>query len=191
MMTTRLGYPNFYGPFKKFHVTLFSNHETGLVVKLLVYSQGSRAKVLKHLWLKYLYDELTKDEMKLFLACSETLRSEIKVAALRAVLIFGKKEVRRRLEQCPFLPLGEQISRTSYQGSKGLDVEISTITRNLTRVPKFSGWIRSSSSKDRKRIHKRSGDTEPLAIIENDYEDIVFDWYHYLSSSEFSILPSR
>lgn len=188
-MTASPGFPKFRGAFKKFSLSISINHETGVDRRLLVFSQGSRAKVVEFLWLKYLWDELTKKEFELFLAFPETINSEIKVAALRAVLILGKRRVRKQLSECPFLSEKERPTRIRYQGFKRLDVEISDFTRSLRRVPKFSGWIRSSSAKDSKRRQGGPSFLEPLAIIENDYEDKVFDWYTYLTVVEFTLVP--
>jgi len=187
MKTARPGTPRFSGSFKTFSVVTSSNREKGTENRLLVHSQGSRAKVANYLWLKYLWDELSKEEMYLFLMLSETLNSEIKVAALRAVLILGKKVVRERLNtgltrlhQSPF-------TREQYQGYKRLDVEIHRISRNLKKVPKFSGWIRSSSSKGSKRGHGGPSFLEPLAIYDNDYNDERFDWYNYLTVGDLDV----
>ena len=186
-MIARPGIPRFSGSFKTFSVSKSTNRETGTDIRLLVYSQGSRAKVVEYLWLKFLWDELTKQEFELFLILPETLNSEVKIAVLRSLLIHRKKVIRERLVTVQELLGLKSSSRTRYQGYKRLDVEIKQITRRLTRVPKFSGWIRSSSQKGTKRP---GGPRllEPLAIIENDYEEKEFDWYSYLTVGELEIL---
>jgi len=189
-MTARTKFPKFLGPFKSFSISLFTNREQGTESRLYVYSQGSRTKVLEFLWLKYLWDELSRQEYRLFIASSEVLNSEIKIAALRAVLIFGKKKIRERLCNCPFLAEEELPTRIRYQGFKRLDVEIQEISRSLPRVPKYSGWIKSSSAKDSKKSRGPRG-LEPLAISENDYEDKIFDWYNYLTVDEFLPLSGK
>jgi hypothetical protein len=178
--------PKFHGPFRSFRIGLNTNREKGTQDNFVVYSQGSRHSVQKYLWLKFLWDELTKEEWKLFLAMPETLKSEIKYSALRAVLLIGKKEIRNRLINCPFLDDQDRPYRNRYQGIKGLEVEIHNESRKLPKVPKFSGWIKSSSAVGRKSSKKSPVFTEPLGIIENDYETIVFDWYYYLTVGELS-----
>lgn len=182
MKTARPGLPRFQGPFKAFSVSLSTNREKGTDDRLLVYSQGSRAKVHEYLWLKHLWDELTKEEMKLFLTMPETLKSEMKFGALRALLLLPKKKVRQKLVDSPLIPESERPTRLRYLGFKRLDVEILRITRSLRKVPKFSGWIRSSSAVGSKRRPGGPSYLEPLAIIENDYIDNVFDWFTYLLS---------
>lgn len=118
--------------------------------------------------------------MKLFLTLPENLRDEMKFAALRAVLLFPKKVIRDRINLV-LRRLGEkEFLREQYLGYKRLDVEIYEITRRLPRVPKFSGWIKSSSAVGSKHPQGPSF-LEPLAIIENDYEDCIFDWYTNLT----------
>jgi hypothetical protein len=187
-MTARPGLPRFGGPFKSFSVSRSSNRETGVESRLLVYSQGSRAKVVELLWLKLLWDELTKKEFELFLILPETLNSEIKIAFLRTLLLQGKRVTRERLNRAQEF-LGLQVSsRERYQGFKRLDVEIYEFTRRLPRVPKFSGWVRSLSAVGSKRSSRGPSFLEPLAIIENDYEDEKFSWYEVLTVGDLVIL---
>lgn len=188
-MTARPGLPRFRGPFKSFSVSVQTNRETGIDSRLLVYSQGSRAKVVQYLWLKCLWDELSREEMELFLILPEILNSEMKFGALRASLSIGKKKVRQKLVEAPFLTDKERPHRLSYLGFKRLDVEIYGFTRKLPRVPKFSGWVKSSSAVGSKRSGGPSF-LDPLAVIENDYVDSKFDWYLYLTVDDQSLFPS-
>lgn len=181
MKTARPGIPRFEGPFKTFSVALFSDREKGIETRLLVYSQGSRAAVNRYLWLKFLWDELTRDEFKLFLALPETLNDEMKYATLRVVLLFPKKVIRERLNRILERLKEDNFPRESYLGYKRLDVEIHEITRRLPRVPKFSGWIKSSSAVGSKKSSRGPSYLEPLAILEDDYSEEIFDWYHCLS----------
>jgi hypothetical protein len=185
-MTARPRFPKFQGPFKSFSVSLFTNREKGTESRLIVYSQGSRTVVSNYLWLKFLWDELTKEEMTLFLTLSETLKSEIKYAALRATLIKGKRYVRNKLIQSSLIPESESPTKIRYQGYKRVDIEIHNETRNLPKVPKFSGWVKSGSAIGSKRRPGGPSYLEPLAIIENDYADIVFDWYNYLTVDDLN-----
>jgi hypothetical protein len=190
MSTARPGFPRFGGPFKTFSVSVSTNRESGTDSRLLVYSQGSRAVVSEYLWLKFLWDELSRKEMELFLLLPETLRSEIKISALRAVLLLGKRVVRERLIHFPaYLTEKDCPSRERYLGYKRLDVEIYDLTRSLPKVPKFSGWVRSSSSVGSKRSSRGPSFLEPLAIQENDYEDFKFDWYNYLTVGDEFLYP--
>lgn len=186
-MIARPSLPRFTGPFKSFTVSISTDREKGTESRFLVYSQGSRVKVLEYLWLKFLWDELTKEEFQLFILAPETLNSEIKVAALRALLIIGKKELRTRLNKMEKFLMLKTSSKERYQGYKRLNVEIHRITRNLPKVRKFSGYVRSLSATG----SKRSGgprELEPLAINEYDYDEKIVDWYTLLTVGEIEFL---
>jgi hypothetical protein len=143
--------------------------------------------VVEYLWLKFLWDELTRKEMELFLSMSETVKSELKYAALRATTILGKRHVRQRILECPFLP-GPSPSRERYQGYlSSLDVEIHDFTRRLPKVTKYSGYVKSSSAVGSKRP-PGSSFLDPLIIIDYDYTEISFDWYNYLTVGDHNRL---
>lgn len=177
-MTPRPRKPRFSGGFKTFTVSVSTNREKGTDSRLCVFSQGSRAKVIEYLWLKWIWDELSKDEMKLVYASSEFLTG-VKQAALRAVFITGKRKVREKLLSSP---IKEEISKTRYQGFKRLDIEIYEFQRSLPKVPKFSGYVRNASSVGSKRSSGgTSVDLSPLDIIEDDYNFESFNWYTFLT----------
>lgn len=182
-MTAGPGFPRFRGSYRTIRITVSTNREKGTKENFLVYSQGSRGAIQKYLWYKFLWDELTKQEMELFLIMPETISDPLKFGALRALLILGKKKVRDRIVTTPFLDEKDKPTRIKYQGIKGLRIEISREIRKLPKVPKFSGWIRSSSAKGSKRPGGPSF-LEPLAIREDDYSEFSFDWYSFLTVGE-------
>jgi hypothetical protein len=98
-------------------------------------------------------------------------------------------KTRKRLNYLLILFGKETFLRTQYQGFKRLDVEIQRITRSLRRVPKFSGWVRSIAAIGKNRPGGPSF-LEPLAIMENDYED-KFDWYYHLTVGESGSFPVK
>lgn len=179
--------PRFSGGFKKFTVGKFTNYEQGTESRLLVYSQGSRAKVAEKLWLKFLWDELTKKEFELFLLLPEIVGSEIKQSALRAVLILPKRVVRERVNKWESFFGLTQSSKERYQGFKRLDVEIHDFTRRLPKVTKYSGYVASPSSVGSKRSLGYSSEilesTEFIEEILNS-ENNVLDWYRLLTVAE-------
>ena len=179
-MKARPGKPRFKGGFKTFSISISTNREKGTDSRLRVYSQGSRAVVVEYLWLKYLWDELSKDEWRLFYNLSELIDDDIKVSALRAIMIVGKKKVRERLNNMLSHLQMKTFPRELYLGYKRLDVEIQEESRSLPKVPKFSGWIRSASAVGTKSSRGPSH-LEPLAIHYDDYSDVKFDWYSFLT----------
>lgn len=179
-MKARPGKPRFKGGFKTFSISISTNREKGTDSRLRVYSQGSRAVVVEYLWLKYLWDELSKDEWRLFYNLSELIDDDIKISALRAIMIVGKKKVRERLNNMLSHLQMKTFPRERYLGYKRLDVEIQEESRSLPKVPKFSGWIRSASAVGTKSSRGPSH-LEPLAIHYDDYSDVKFDWYSFLT----------
>lgn len=188
-MKARPGIPRFSGGFKTFSISISTNREKGTDSRLRVYSQGSRAVVARYLWLKYLWDELSRDEWRLFYNMSELIDDDIKVSALRAIMIVGKRKVRDRLNNMLLHLKMETFTREQYQGYKRLDVEIREESRSLPKVPKFSGWIRSASAVGSKSSRGPSH-LEPLAIQLDDYSDVKFDWYSFLTVGDPGFFPN-
>lgn len=184
-MTTRSGIPRFAGGFKTFSVSQFNDREKGTESRLFVYSQGSRPKVHKFLWLKLLWNELNKQEWELFLSMPETLNSEMIYSSLRAINFQGKRITRRRLIEAPFVDEKDKPTYDRYRGFMRLKVEISREIRSLPKVPKFSGYIKSASAVGTKTSRKSSF-LDLMIVNEEDYKlDIVFDWFSYLTIGEY------
>jgi hypothetical protein len=175
-MKARPSKPRFTGGFKTFSVSVSINRENRVEGRLFVFSQGSRTKVLEYLWLKHLWDELSRLEFKL-LILSGVLNSDLKFDCMKAINKQGKKATRERLQV--FFPDGE-YSRERYQGFKRLDVEIYEYQRSLPKTPKFSGWIRTASAKGTKRPSGGSSYLETLTSTEYIIVDRI-DWYELLT----------
>lgn len=175
-MKARPSKPRFAGGFKTFSVSISINRETRVERRLFVYSQGSRTKVLEYLWLKHLWDELSRLEYQL-LILSGILNSDLKFNCMKAINKQGKKKTRERLQV--LFPEGT-YSRERYQGFKRLDVEIYEFQRSLRRTKKFSGWIRSASAKGSKRSPGGSSYLETLTSTEYVVEKKI-DWYSLLT----------
>jgi hypothetical protein len=180
-MTARSGLPRFSGGFKSFSVTQFTDREKGTESRLFVYSQGSRIKVHRYLWLKYLWNELTRNEWMLFLIMPETLNSEIIYNSLRAINIKGKRAIRQKLIATPHIKEEDKPTYERYRGFLRLDVEIHLEFRSLPKVPKFSGYVKSSSAVGSKNSTGKSSYLDLMAINSEDYSVHVFDWFTYLT----------
>ena len=174
--------PSFGGGFNRFKIRISTNQEKGTQDYFVVLSQGKRHVFSKYIWYKFMYDNLTKQEELIFYSLPEILNSEFKIQALRACLRTGKKVIRKRIEELPLIPDSERISYLTYQGLRGnTQYDLSLREGKLPKPPKFSGWIKSSSSKDRKSSPKGSV-MDPLNIILEDFvEEKNFDWFLYLT----------
>lgn len=182
-MDTRPGIPRFKGSFQTFRVIFNTNRETGLEESLFVFSQGARIKVHRYLWLKFLWNELTKDEWLLFISMPETLNSDIYYNALRAINKVGKKKVRNRLITTPYIEDRDKPTKDRYRGYRCIDVEIFYDRRRLPKVPKFSGYVKSSSQVGSKRPQKSSF-LDLIIPTGEDYSERIFDWFTYLTVGE-------
>lgn len=174
--------PSFGGGFNRFKIRISTNQEKGTQDYFVVLSQGKRHVFSKYLWYKFMYDNLSKQEELIFYSLPEILNSEFKIQALRACLRTGKKVIRKRIEELPLIPDSERISYLTYQGLRGnTQYDLSLREGKLPKPPKFSGWIKSSSSKDRKSSSKGSV-MDPLNIILEDFvEEKNIDWFLYLT----------
>lgn len=186
-MTARSGLPRFSGGFQSFSVSFNEDRENGVDSRLFVYSQGSRPKVHIYLWLKLLWNELTKDEWLLFLSMTETFpkSSEMIYDSLRAINFQGKRKTRQRLIQSPICPKLYKPDYDRYRGFMRLNVEISRETRRLPKPPKFSGYIKSASAVGSKRSSGKSSYLDLMAINCEDYNEVVFNWFSYLTIVEY------
>lgn len=175
-MKVRPSLPRFSGSFKTFTVSISSNRETGVEDRYFVFSQGSRSKVLNYLWLKLLWDELSRKEIRLLMLTD--LQSDLNFAILRSINSKGKKATRQRLNQ---IFSDGSYSRERYQGFKRLDVEIYEFQSYLPKLPKFSGWIRSASATGSKR--QSGGSSDLLDTLTNIEFEVVnkIDWYYLLT----------
>lgn len=178
-MTAGPGFPRFFGGFKTFSISISTNREKGIIESLKVYSSGARSATHRYLWLKFLWDQLTKEEWNLFIMMPETLNDDLMYSAIRAMLITSKKEVRGRIMSHP-ISYEKKFHRSSYQGIKGMRLETHKESRRLAKVPKFSGYVKSASAIGSKS-RKSPSFLEPLAINEDDYSDFSFNWYSYLT----------
>jgi len=188
MVTVRFK-PNFNGPFFSWKVNFSTNREKGISENFVVFSSGRRHSVLKYLWLKLVWDELSQIEFHLLISTPEFLNDDKKVGFLRARLTTNKKILRGRLLQMEDF-LGEELSnRETYRGMKIMKIDIQKDSIRLAKVPKFSGYVKSISA-----IGK--GKQRGAILIEPVPEVFVEDreplnWYEVLSVGEFSLLSQR
>lgn len=174
--------PSFGGAFHRFKIRISTNQEKGTQDYFIVLSQGRRHTFSKYLWYKFLFDNLSKEEEEIFFHLPEIINNPFKIQVLRACIKLGKKTIRKKLENFPLIPPNEKVSRKKYQGIHGnTRYDLSRRVGKLPKPPKFSGWIRNSSSKDRKSFSKGSV-MDPLNLLLEDFvEEQNFDWFLYLT----------
>lgn len=154
-----------------------------------MYSSGSREAVREYLWLKFLWNQLSKVEYTLFLmSLKET--EEKKWSTMKLMQINSKKVIRRRLNHWETL-LGEKVSsKERLQGYFRIRIEIREETRRLPRPPKFSGYIKSPSAAGSKRQLVRQLLDE--MVVGEEYIDVEkVSWYNLLSVESVSLFLGR
>lgn len=169
-------FPRFSGSFHTWRSTIFIDQENSLSFNFLVFSKGKREAVKRFLFLKLLWDNLSVIEYELFL----TLLSD-KDAMLWSFLKFlnyvPKSILRRKILVATRLLLIEVPTRESYIGYRGMCIEIQKETRRLKKAKKFSGYIKSLSSRG-----KNSGEQgiepyspSPADFVDNIDQDSLWD----------------
>ena len=184
--------PRFSGSFFTWRATLSVDRNKGLQRNLLVFSSGKRAAITKFLWLKFLWNELTRTEFELFLmTLTESKRDEKKWAFLKALSLYPKKVLRKRLIAIEAL-YGEDISsRDSYLGYLGMSIEIHLEIRRLPAVTKYSGYVRSPSSVGSKRKSSLSDILSEATQTDEIYIEENMNWYDLLSVGSISLFSAR
>jgi len=174
--------PRFSGGFKTTTIVFSTDHESGVVGKLVVYSKGARLTVFKYLWLKFLWDQLTRQEYLLLISFPEAINNEKVYNYFRVINQIPKKIARRNLLRAErFLGL-EESSRERYQGIKGLVVEIHYRLDSLPKPPKFSGYVKTPSSvgsKSRGGSSFLETTTDPDEIMKSLLEPM--NWFQLLT----------
>jgi len=140
-----------------------------------------------------LWNELTKSEWELFLAMPESLNNEMIYGTLRSINFQGKRKTRQKLLTGPAEIESDYIpTHDRYRGYQRLDVEIQAGTTSLPKVPKFSGYVKSSSAVGSKHQQTKSSYLDLMTINSEDYNEIEFDWFSYLTVDEsIAFFPRR
>jgi hypothetical protein len=126
---------------------------------------------VRALFLKWLWNELTRIEFMFLFDTPEFHSSPYMCACVNIASKLGKKEVRKRIEWIHnFLGVNPNLSHSAYIGSHSLRILISQEINELPRTPKYTGWARHQ------RVAKGSkGSTTPLSwtlLTEPDTVDI-------------------
>jgi len=181
--------PRFKGRFITTKVRLTSDHEKGMEMRLIVYSKGSRSAIVKYLWLKFLWDQLTRSEFLLFISLPEVLNNGMMFNYLSVINTIPKKIARRNLNKVEE-KLGLEISsREKYQGIKDLGIEIYQETRNLPKPPKFSGYVKTPSSVGTKSS-RGSSFLETTTNVDEIMKSLIepINWYKLITVGPDSLL---
>jgi len=156
----------------------------GESVRWIVISSGKRTTLFKFLFLKWLWDELTSQELTFFLTLPETLSSREFIACARARASgLPKGAIRARLNGWLNLVGLKPLSRSRYESMKGIRYVLGEVV--LTDIPakKYSGWVRHQN--DQGSLRKNS-------IFELDHQEftefVEIDLFNVISVGIVEIL---
>jgi hypothetical protein len=175
--------PIFKGRFFTFSVSIFVNQEKRFENRFLVFSSGKREAVINYLWCKHVWDQLPKIEFELMLLLLRP-QDYKKWSFLKLQNEFSKKELRKKLLLAEHELEGKMTTRQMYLGIKDLGIEIQKDLRNLSKTKKFSGYIKSLSSRGKSKGGEKG--IEPLSSDPSTYivdEDQNLLWEHRLRPS--------
>ena len=176
--------PEFRGRFFRYTVNRQTNQERCFKEDFLVFSTGKRGALIQFLWLKNLWDELTREEFALFISFPEVLRNEKMVAFLQASISYPKGLIRNRLIKYEKLHNQQISSRSSYQGMKSMRFEIHRIQKKLPKTKPYSGYVKTPSavgSKSPRKIPFLESPSQTVEFIES------INWFFLLTVGEIAL----
>lgn len=115
----------------------------GFKRRWIVLSQGKRSSVVEALFLKWLWQELTRIELMFLLDTDQFHNSPYMEACFRIANVLGKKGLRQRIRRIQeFFPEIPPFSHDRFIGFRSLTIEISQEISELPPVQKYTGWAR-------------------------------------------------
>jgi hypothetical protein len=177
-------FPRFKGRFFTFRAVVLVDQENRVQSSLLVFSSGKREVVKRYLWLKHVWDQLTRIEYELFILLL-TDKDHKEWSFLKLQTEFSKAELRFSLINSEILNGDDRLSlRESYLGIKNIHIEIQREIRILPKTKKFSGYIKSLASRGKSKGAEKG--IEPLSADPSTYivdEDQFLLWESRLKPS--------
>lgn len=166
------------GGFFTFKITVSTDREKATAERLLVISSGRLTSFENLIFGKWLWDELTLEELELFLALPSTLTNPVSFACLRARSKgIPKKLIRERLGKFP-LRLSFP-SREQYISYNRMFVTVERQLLSLPKVPKYSGYSRHHNDKgsiNPYTLEDTFNPPEAYVPSVNCFEDFILDF---------------
>lgn len=164
--------------FRKFLVSYSIDQEKLVLRYFSVISSGKRNKLLKLLFNKWIWDELSQEEYSLLFSLPEFFQHKVVMSAFRALQLVSKKILRERIKKLDSL-IGIDIflDHNSYYGMLGnLLISFSKGERKLPRTQKYSGYTRHYKDHGSLRIGSFE---EPLSLSEDEFceENFFYEYF--------------
>lgn len=177
---------SFRGPLITFPILISVDREKAVLRRWIVFSQGKRSVLVRYLFGKLLWDELSSFEKRILFSLPEITNDITIFLSLKALnLGISKRDLRKRLELSPFPEL-KFISRQQYLSIKGrVQFFFKLEEINLRKTRKFSGYTKHHRDKGTLGIEREFYFSELLDPYENVSEEILLS---YLSVGSISLL---
>lgn len=187
-LSRKLNLPN-RGSIRTFKITVSTNRETRKDERFLLFSSGKIGTIIRALFGKWLWDELTEEEMTLFHALPGVLADPCIFACLRArALGIPKSKIRERLETVPFsVSFPSHRQYVSLIGGLFLLVVRQEVNRSKSQP--YSGWARHHNDKGSLRSSMVETFTPPEILeptVSN--EKLILD---FLTTGEIEFFAGR
>lgn len=146
-----------------------------------IISSGRLTALKKFLFLKWLWDELSREELSLFLDLPGIL-SDPKIFACLKARADGtpKGVIRNRLVEAEKLLLLKPHDRLSYEGIKTLHLSFFKIESTAPRTKKYTGWARHHNDQGTLPGVRPDGLTLPYSPL----SDVEKLWFSIISVGE-------
>lgn len=172
---------------------LTTNREQGYAVVAIVISRGKRSTYIRYLKSKFLFANLSKIEMRIFLSLSEILNNPLWVAILTKVSEgTSKKTLRKIIDKISSLGY-ENITKELWSGLRTCKSETHLVKRALSTVPKYSGYVRNISalgSKSRNTNLIEHGES-PGRFVHKSFDEKFEFWSTVLSVGAIELFSGR
>lgn len=150
----------------------------GVLKRWVVYSSGKRSTTIRMLFLKFLYQELSKEEYKILLSFPEITNSIPMFFAFRARIIGIPKRYIRRILEVVQIQDFKVISYEEYLGLRTITFTFK-VERNppIERPEPYSGYRRGhNDGKNTTKFHRdefNSTPLEPSPIFEDEINNLL------------------
>jgi len=156
------------GPLHRYPIVISVDRDKGTIRRWLCFSKGKRRTLLRYLFGKVIWDELTTFERRVFFSLKEVTEDFTIYLSLKAMILgTSRRDLRKRLENGSFLGFWA-ISRQQYLSIKG-EVDFFLIEEELhpQRTPKYSGYTKHYKDKGSLRPHVETFVPETDGLFED------------------------
>lgn len=165
------------GPLHRYPIVISINRDKGTVMRWLCFSKGKRRTLLKYLFGKLIWDELSNFERTVFFTLQEVTEDFTIYLSLKALILgTNRRDLRKRLENGHFLGFWF-VTRQQYLSIAG-EVDFFLIREELhpRRTTKYSGYTKHYKDKGSLRPHVETYVPETDEPIESIPDKLMLEY---------------